>query len=326
MFRKIFFPFMFVYGFFAVLNRSLYSFKIRTVFKFEKPVISVGNLSTGGTGKTPIVIEISRYLKEKGLNPVVLTRGYKRKVKNVVICDKDKKVRECGDEPLLMSFKNLSVVVGKDRVRSGKVAMENLNPDIFILDDGFQHHRIWKDVNILIVDATKPFWQDNLLPVGNLREPKYFYRYADCFIVTRIERVEGREKFIEKLNSYKKRYFFAIEKYGNIYNREKFLDFASLTGKSVIVMSGLGDNKQFFDRMKQFSDVYGFEIERFYNFPDHYDYTNFKPSSDKIYLTTEKDLVKLNYPNIYGVEYSFIIEDGFYMYLEERLNGGKEPV
>lgn len=322
MFRRLLLPLSVLYGFFAALNRYLYMLGIRKSYRLPRPVISVGNLSVGGTGKTPVVIAISKYLQSVGKKPVVLSRGYKRRYKDTFICNESFSFEECGDEPVLISRYGIDVVVGKDRFYSAKLAVDKLKPDIFILDDGFQHHPVKKDINILLVDATKPFWDDNLLPVGNLREPKTFYRYADCFIITRLERLKNKELFLKKISEFKKPYYIAKEMFGNLYNINKDVKrFEELKGKDVIVMSAIGDNRQFFDKMAEFADIYKFNIKKSVKFIDHYDYSNFKPDSNITYITTEKDIVKIKKENVYAVEYRFQIEEGFYKFMMEKLDG-----
>lgn len=307
-----------IYGFGAVLNRLLYEKGIKNVHTLDRPVISVGNLSVGGTGKTPITIAIASYFKEVGIRAVVLSRGYRRKSKEITVCRKGMTVKECGDEPLLMVYKGVDVVVGKDRVKASKKAMEELNPDIFILDDGFQHHRIKKDLNILVLDGTRPFWEDHLLPVGNLREPESFCNYADCILITRIERLRERESFIEKVRALKKPFFFTSESIGRLYNSSgERIDLSDLRGASVYVMAGLGNNSQFFEKVKELSEVHNFKIVEFISFPDHYSYADFKPAPDKLYITTEKDLVKIeNFNNVYALEYSIQIQKEFFRFLD----------
>lgn len=326
MFTKLLIPLSVVYGFFAVLNRYIYESGVRKRYRLGRPVISVGNLSTGGTGKTPLVIAISKYLQNIGKNPVVLSRGYRRKSKNNTVCNARMDVLECGDEPLLMAKKKIDVVVGTDRIKSARLAYEKLNPDVFILDDGFQHHRIEKDLNIIVVDATKPFWEDRLLPAGRLREPVSFYCYADCFVVTRLDRLEKKDLFIEKVKRFGRPFFVAEEEFGRLYNLHgETINPTQLAEKNVIVMAGLGNNQQFFHKMQELSQIFRFKIEQFLDFPDHYHYKNFTPEVNKVYLTTEKDIVKLNAKNIYAVEYDLKIEEKFFIYMMEKIDGRAEP-
>lgn len=322
MFRKFLYPVSILYGFGAIFRRFFYESGLKKKKYLPKKVISVGNLSVGGSGKTPITIEIAQYFQKKSLKPVVLSRGYKRKSKeNTIFCNENNNWQECGDEPYLMTLKGIKVVVGKDRYKSGVHLLEKDTVDIFILDDGFQHFQLFRDFDILVVDATKPFWKDSLLPTGTLREPKYFCKYADCFVVNRFEFVEDKEKFLKTIQKYKKPFFFSHSKfYGIIDTQGTNYDMDFLKNKTVIVFSGLGNNRQFFHSVRKLAKEYSFNIESEISFSDHYDYKNFFPEKDKIYLTTEKDLVKLkNHKNMYALNYKTVLPKEFYNFMEEKL-------
>ena len=162
------------------LRNFLYSKNILKKVKLPAYVISVGNLTTGGTGKTPITIEIAKYIKDKFHKKVaVLSRGYGGKLSgnevNVVSDGKNILLSpyRAGEEPWLIASKLNGVVVltGKDRAKLGKYAIKNFGAEILILDDGFQHIKLERDLNILVVDAHKKFGNGMLLPSGPLREP-----------------------------------------------------------------------------------------------------------------------------------------------------------
>lgn len=286
--------------------------------RLPKPVISVGNLSVGGTGKTPIAISISKYLQNQGFKVAVLSRGYKRKSKEEIIkCDNTLNAEACGDEPFLMVKKGIDVFVGKDRYKSGMYALKIKDYDFFILDDGFQHFQLFRDFNILVVDAGKPFWKDKILPVGNLREPKSFYKYADVFLITRYK---GQADVIDKLKEFGKPFFITQERFDGLIDLDNNkIDFSFLKGKKVSVISGLGNNLQFFNLVKSLSKQYDFIVEEFINLPDHFDYKNFKFDLNKTYITTEKDLVKINQKNVYAVSYEILIPEEFYKFMMEKI-------
>ncbi len=323
MFRKIFFPISILYFIGAITRRYLYKSGILKQKKLPIPVISVGNLSVGGTGKTPITISIAKYLKSKNLKVAVLTRGYKRKSKDEnFLCKVDMDYTICGDESYLMTKKGFDVYVGKDRYKSAiKVYKEY---DIFLLDDGFQHFQLYRDLNILVVDVTKPFWNDNLLPEGNLREPKSFYKFADAFLITRFNHIKNKGLFIQTLKKYNKPFFIAEEKIEKLVDTDfNEIELSFLTGKTFIVISGIGNNKQFFDSVKELSQKYKFNISDFIRRPDHYDYKNFKFDSNKLYLTTEKDIIKIKNKNVYAVSYELEFQKDFYNFVWEKIYGSK---
>jgi tetraacyldisaccharide 4'-kinase len=308
-----------IYWTLASLRRFLYEKNIIKKKRLSKPVISVGNLSVGGTGKTPITISISKYLQNQGFKVAVLSRGYKRKSKEEIIkCDNTLNTEACGDEPFLMVKKGIDVYVGKDRYKSGMFALKIKDYDFFILDDGFQHFQLFRDFNILVVDAGKPFWKDKILPVGNLREPKGFYKYADVFLITRYK---GQTDVINKLKEFGKPFFITQERFDGLIDLDNNkIDFSFLKGKKVSVISGLGNNLQFFDLVKSLSKQYDFIVEEFISLPDHFDYKNFKFDLNKTYITTEKDLVKINQKNVYAVGYEILIPEEFYKFMMEEIH------
>jgi tetraacyldisaccharide 4'-kinase len=180
-----------------------------SVSKLAVPVISVGNLTTGGTGKSPLVDWVCRVVAGKispsGKRVCVLTRGYGRaNPKSQVVVSNGTELladeREAGDEPFLLA-KNLlgiaAVIANPNRVAAAKWASENLNSEVFVLDDGFQHLRLARDLDIVTIDATNPFGGGNLLPYGRLREPLAGLARADCVVITRTEQVENWTTIIE---------------------------------------------------------------------------------------------------------------------------------
>ena len=165
------------------------------------PVVSVGNITAGGTGKTPLVEWAARALARDGCRACVLTRGYGRADEGlrVVASDGERvlaEVEECGDEPRLLAeslIGEASVVCDRDRVAAALWARENLRADVFVLDDGFQHLRIARDLDIVAVDASEPWGGGHLLPRGRLREPRAGLARADCVVITRADMAEDLE-------------------------------------------------------------------------------------------------------------------------------------
>jgi tetraacyldisaccharide 4'-kinase len=162
------------------------------------PVISVGNITAGGTGKTPLVEWVARAVSREGLKVCVLTRGYGRadESKRVVASDGVRvlaEFEECGDEPRLLAERLVgaaAVVCDRDRVAAARWALENLGADVFVLDDGFQHLRIARGLDIVTVDASAPWGGGHLLPRGRLREPREGLARADCVVITRSDMAE----------------------------------------------------------------------------------------------------------------------------------------
>jgi tetraacyldisaccharide 4'-kinase len=176
-------------------RRALYQRGVLRVHKISSPVISVGNVTTGGTGKTPLVEWVARAAAKEGRRVCILTRGYGRADagKRVLVSDGERilaDAREGGDEPRLLAetLRGIAAVLSDaDRVGAARWAEENLKSEVFILDDGFQHLRIARDLDLVTVDATNPWGGERLLPYGRLREPLQQLARADCIILTRCE-------------------------------------------------------------------------------------------------------------------------------------------
>ena len=189
-------PLSVAYGAAGRARRALYRAGVLTVERVAAPVVSVGNITAGGTGKTPLVEWLARAAAGEGRRVCILTRGYGREDagKRVVVSDGASvlaEAREAGDEPRLLAenllAQSVAVVSDANRASAARWASEHLRSDAFILDDGFQHLRIARDLNILTLDATDPWGGGRLLPRGRLREPLDELKRADLIVVTRAE-------------------------------------------------------------------------------------------------------------------------------------------
>jgi tetraacyldisaccharide 4'-kinase len=191
-------PLGMLYGALTRARAGLYRTGFLKTESVGAPVVSVGNLTAGGTGKTPLVEWVASALAGEGLRACVLTRGYGRadERRRVVASDGERvlaDVAECGDEPRLLSEKLLgaaSVVCDRDRVSAARWARMGLGAEVFVLDDGFQHLRIARDLDVVTLDATDPWGGGHLLPRGRLREPASALARADCVVITRSELAE----------------------------------------------------------------------------------------------------------------------------------------
>jgi tetraacyldisaccharide 4'-kinase len=172
-----------IYGGVVGARNAIYDRRRLRSRSLQGPVISVGNLSTGGSGKTPFVILLGELLKARGTSFDVLSRGYGRKSRGVLLVDPGGLPREFGDEPLLMARRlQAPVVVGEDRYEAGRLAESRFGPQIHLLDDGFQHRRLARDFDIVLV--TPDDARDGLLPGGRLREPVQSLQRADAVVLT----------------------------------------------------------------------------------------------------------------------------------------------
>jgi tetraacyldisaccharide 4'-kinase len=184
-------PFSIVYGVLVKLRAALYAKGILRQARLGAPVISVGNLTLGGTGKTPMVIRLAEYLLAEGKRVAILSRGYKGD-------------GNTSDEIELMKARlagRVSFGVGKNRFAEGQ-RLQAHGVDVFILDDGFQHLQLARDLNILLMDASRPLGREPMLPAGTLREPISAMNRADILVFTRTETVPGSSDAIERLQNY----------------------------------------------------------------------------------------------------------------------------
>ena len=192
-------PLSVLYGAVTRTRLSLYRRGTFHSTKLDRPVISVGNITTGGTGKTPLVEWVARTVAASGKKVCILTRGYGRDNPDrmVVVSDGNTVLAtpsQAGDEPFLLAtnLTNVAAVISSaDRVASGNEAIRQFDTDCFVLDDGFQHLRLERDLNIVTIDATNPWGGGHLLPYGRLREPLSGLSRADCIVITRTDQVNN---------------------------------------------------------------------------------------------------------------------------------------
>jgi tetraacyldisaccharide 4'-kinase len=175
-------PLTSLYGAAIALRNTLFDRGVLASRRLEQPVISVGNLSAGGAGKTPFVIALGELLKARGIRFAVLSRGYGRKTRGVRVVDPDGNARDFGDEPLLIARRlGVPVIVGENRYAAGRAAEREFQPQLHILDDGFQHRSLARDFDIVLM--TERDYYDRLLPSGRLREPLSSLARADALVL-----------------------------------------------------------------------------------------------------------------------------------------------
>jgi tetraacyldisaccharide 4'-kinase len=200
-------PLSALYGVITRSRTALYERGAFRTFKLPRPVISIGNITTGGTGKTPLVEWVSRILADSGRKVCILTRGYFREnpKQRVLVSDGTNVFadpKQAGDEPFLLATDLLgiaAVISDADRISAGQGAIKHLSTDCFVLDDGFQHLQLARDLNIVTVDATDPWGGRQMLPYGRLREPLTGFKRADCIVLMRCEQVDHLEPILSEL-------------------------------------------------------------------------------------------------------------------------------
>lgn len=335
-------PLSWIYGLIVWIRNSLYDNGIFKSTQFSMPVISVGNITVGGTGKTPHTEYLAELLK-KEFKVAILSRGYRRESRDLRIATPESTVPEIGDEPLQMKQKFPDLMVAVDRKRvNGITELMKLAPslDVVLLDDAFQHRSVKPGYSMLLIDYNRPILKDHLLPAGMLREPASNRSRANMILVTKtpenIKPIEMRE-YANKLDvKFGQHLFFTTMRYGELLpifpeksGAQKDADWFRALAAGILLISGIANPRG----LRAYAESISSQVVEL-NYPDHHRYTlkdiekimqltvdlaNTNP--EVLILTTEKDAVKLKelqFPeNVKGLMFAIPIRVEF-------LNGDKE--
>ncbi len=287
------------------LRRALYRNGILKAHRVGARVVSVGNISMGGTGKTPLVNLLADNLSGRGIGVAILTRGYGRTSRgHRVLVGGNGNWQDVGDEPLMLSrsLPKVPVVVCADRIAGGKVAVDMFRPNILILDDGFQHLRMAREVELVVIDATCPFGNGRIFPAGTLREKSRALRWAQMFVLTRVNQADGVGELVDFLHQICPNAIVAQSDCEPISLRDvhsgEQLDLEFLRGKQILAMSGIGNPSSFERSLEQT----GARLIERVRFPDHHPYIReeleqvicrARETGAQYVVTTEKDEVRL---------------------------------
>ncbi len=275
-------PASWLFGALSALRRVLYRSRILKSFKLPVPVIVIGNISVGGTGKTPLTLAIARQLADHGHHPVIVSRGFGGDSRQQLVTE-NSTAAEVGDEPLLMAQRRICPVwVGENRVAAANAAL-NENPlcDVVLCDDGLQHYRLQRDVELVVIDGVRRFGNGYLLPAGPLREPVSRLKTADAVVIN------GGKSRPQTQNQYPMQLSGDI--FQNLRHPDKTATAHDLQGLRLHAVAGIGHPQRFFDLLKS----QGLTVIP-HAFADHYPYQ----ACDLIFddcdalLLTEKDAVK----------------------------------
>lgn len=296
------------YGAAVQLRRLLYALRIFRAKKLPLRVISVGNITLGGTGKTPTVVAVARLLSRNGAHPAVLSRGYGRADESLVTVVSDGRslladIEAGGDEPVLLGTKlpGVPVVSGRDRYRAGLFTLQVYGPDTVILDDGFQHVRLQRDLDIVLIDATNPFGSGRLFPAGILREPLSALKRAQTVVITRGDAAGDLKELKETIRrKTRARIFTARHRPVDLMDikTEELMGLSSLMGTPLLAFCGIARPPAFRSLLVSL----GADLREMLPYPDHCRYAKsdlaaiFQRAIDvkaAMIVTTEKDAVKL---------------------------------
>lgn len=299
MFRKLLFPFSIIYGFIVAVRNWFYDIGFFKSYSFDIPIIAVGNLSVGGTGKTPQIEYLIRLLSAN-YKVAVLSRGYKRHSKGFLLANEKATATTIGDEPFqyFQKFKNIQVAVDSNRVKGiNRLLSGTKKPELILLDDAFQHRKVKAGFYILLTTYADLYCDDYVLPMGNLRESKVGARRADIIIVTKCPKnistyEQNAIKNKLKLQTRQSLIFSFIDYNDSIINKTKSIKIDDLRTINKLIIAGIAKPKPFIDFIKNDDDD-------ILIFPDHHHFTQKdlneidKKSKNKIIITTEKDYVRL---------------------------------
>lgn len=303
--RLVFIPLIPVYLLVFYIRRL-----ISRPVKFNFPVVCVGNITTGGTGKTPLVILLAKMLRDMGFSPGIVSRGYhgSKSKQGAIVSDGSTMFlspQECGDEPFVTaeSLKGVPVAICADRPKAIRLLANDFKVDLILMDDGFQNNSVCKDFSIIVIDALKPFGNGLFLPAGDLRECVSSLKRSDVIVINKCNLIdtEKLQRLSEKIRSvsHGKKIFHADYKNENLFqidNVKNKLPVSKIKGKKILIFTGIGNPAAFRRSISQYNPssvkLISFQDHHYYNSNDIKRIINESGNFDFV-ITTEKDFVKL---------------------------------
>lgn len=327
--RWYLYPFSVVYHCITGLRNLFYDWGILKSTRFRVPIIGVGNLSVGGSGKSPMVMYLAELLHDD-TRTGILSRGYGRKTKGYYVANYRSNYNIVGDEAmqLFQRFKNKFVIgVCENRVEGAKKLISDMDLGVLILDDSYQHRAISAGFNILLTDYHNPYFTDYILPAGDLRESRAGMKRADIIMVTKCPEILTEEKkqyFISKINpkKYQKVFFSSIDYDENIRSKYTDMSVKNLKYYEVLLITGIANPSLMLKELSKYTD----KIKHL-KFKDHHSFTDKdvqkiaeeyrKMGEYRIILTTEKDFVRL-------MDFDYLDEKLYYWPINVEINNKEE--
>ena len=303
--RFLLFPFSFIYYLITSIRNFLYDNQILKSYSFSIPIITVGNLSVGGTGKTPQIEYLIALLKDS-YKTAVLSRGYKRKTSGFLLINKDNTYVDSGDEPMqyFKKFSNISVAVDEKRARGIQNLLRLKETDVVLLDDAFQHRKVKGSYAILLTKYNDLFIKDFILPVGNLRESRRGAQRANAIVVTKCPEnlpLKEQEAISKLFNTYNAAVFFSKISYALSIRGINEIAVNELSNYKILLITGIANPTSLLSFLKS-NNVDFDHLE----YPDHHNFIEKDilkikkryqeiATKNKLILTTEKDFVRLEF-------------------------------
>jgi tetraacyldisaccharide 4'-kinase len=303
----LFMPLMPLYGFATILRNWFFDIGILHSIDVGVPVISIGNITVGGTGKTPIVKNVAAILLESGKHVAIISRGYGRNTKGTIVVSNGKSIladaSSAGDEPLLLAeqLRNAIVIVDEDRVRGAKKAIKEFGSDVIVLDDGFQYRYIKREKNIVLIDSYQSPFDTLLLPAGYRRELNSSFKRVDAVVVTKANGMDEALPLLEReeLESIVNKFSSSFQPTGirHLFGGVK-QSLEMLKKHTAIALCGIARPESF----RHSLETCGVVVKESFNFSDHHKFTRddieqvvsvFNKTKTDFIITTEKDAVRL---------------------------------
>lgn len=304
--KFLLFPFSILYGGITIIRNKMYDMGVLKSVSFPIPIISVGNLSVGGTGKTPHVEYLIRWLKEQK-KIAVLSRGYGRKTKGYQLANEESNADILGDEPMQFYSKfgkDITVAVHENRVKGVKKLLKETTPEIILLDDAFQHRAIQPKLSIILTPYDDLFTNDYLLPIGRLRENRSGAKRADIIVVTKCNKQitpYDKKQIINKISQCSKaKVYFSFIRYDTKIYGKNILNIETLRHQNIILVTGIANPKPMLEYLKNKINIITHK-----KYPDHHNFSkkeaesilknskNAKNGKNAMIITTEKDYMRL---------------------------------
>ncbi|MCU4163876.1 tetraacyldisaccharide 4'-kinase [Carboxylicivirga caseinilyticus] len=299
--RKVLYPFSLLYGAVTTVRNKLFDWNILPSKGYNLPIISVGNITVGGTGKTPFTEYLIRLLKND-YKLALLSRGYKRKTQGPFLSDDQSTASDIGDEPFQIKkkFAGIEVVVAEKRVEGMQIIRTKTSADVVLMDDAFQHRYVTPGFSILVIDYSRPLWNDLPFPAGDLRETRAGQKRADIILVNKCPLSMSEEEKSYWLNKLKpcskQKVFFSAITYGQMVGYSGQV--VNVIDRQIIALAGIARPELFFSYLK--SKV---KIEKELIYPDHHSFNEkdlqeikeeiSKMGNDWLIISTEKDFTRL---------------------------------
>jgi tetraacyldisaccharide 4'-kinase len=309
-------PLSWLFGFIVFLRKYLFQHGWLKSYRLNVPVIVVGNINVGGTGKTPLVIWLAEQMKLAGYKPGIISRGYGGSARHVAEVLPDSNTIEAGDEAVLIAARtNCPVFVSADRVLAGQHLLKTYPEcNVIISDDGLQHYRMQRDVEIVVYDSVKGFGNGALLPAGPLRESKARLQTVDAVISNGAD----NRGSVNNFNPIEMQ--LVAEDFYNLLDVQKKSSAQALSQQAILAIAGIGNPQRFFDQL----GAMGLQFES-RAYADHYMFQakDFQHINADVVLMTEKDAVKCRafaQPNFWVMPVSAVVKDGLMPVVLNKLN------